>query len=102
MQMISLIWLTYLSPHLTLLQTLVMADTMAWLVVGSSVKGMDACVLLSGARMEGPRRETADMGGGMFSWSESLNSLGVGLLGCGKLLSQTQMKVAGVAFCTRS
>ena len=75
---------------------------MTRLVVGSSVKGMDACVLPSGVQMEGPQHETADMGGDMFSWSESLSSLGVGLLGCGKLLSWMQTKVAGMVFCTHS
>ena len=67
-----------------------------------SVKGMAACVLLSGVRMVRPLHGTADMGGGTFSWSELLSSLGVGSLGCGKSLSQMQMKVAGIAFCTRN
>ena len=71
-------------------------------MVGLSVKGMAACILPSGVRMVGPLRETADMGGGTFSWSELLSSLGVGSLGCGKLLSQMWTKVAGVAFCTCS
>ena len=38
----------------------------------------------------------------MFSWSESLSSLGVGLSGCGKSLSRMQTKEVGVGFCTRS
>ena len=36
------------------------------------------------------------------SWLESLSSLGVGSLGCGKSLSLMQMKVVGVEFCTHS
>ena len=38
----------------------------------------------------------------MFSWLESLSSLGVGSSGCGKLLSLTWKNVVGVGFCTRS
>ena len=34
-------------------------------------------------------RGTAGMGGGMFSWSESLSSLGVGSSGCGKRMPAT-------------
>ena len=34
--------------------------------------------------MGGLGRGTAGVGGGMFSWSESLSSLGVGSSGCGK------------------
>ena len=34
--------------------------------------------------MVGLGRSTSGTGGGMFSWSESLSSLGVGSSGCGK------------------
>ena len=50
--------------------------------------------------MDGPGCGTVCMGGGMFSWSDSLSSLGVGSSGCGKSLSWTRMKVVGVGFCT--
>ena len=98
-QMISSNSPTYMSPQLTLLCTLVMVAKKAWLVAGSSVKGMAACVLPSGVQMEGPGHETACVGGAMFSWSESLSSQGVGLLGCGKSVSLMQTKVMGVLFC---
>ena len=39
--------------------------------------------------MEELGRRTAGAGGGMFSWSESLSSLGVGSSGCGKRILAT-------------
>ena len=102
MRMISLIWLTYVSPWWTVFRTLVMAARMAWFVVASSVMGMAAWTLPSGVRIVGQRRGTSGMGGGMFSWSESLSSLGVGSSGCGKSLSRTWTKLVGAGFCTRS
>ena len=48
------------------------------------------------------RRGISGTGGGMFSWSELLSSLGVGLSGCGKSSSLMRMKLAGVEFCMRS
>ena len=62
---------------------------------------MAAWVLPSGIRMVGPARETACTGGAMFSWSESLSSLGVGSLGCGKSVSLMRtMQISGTCTST--
>ena len=79
-------WPMYASPWLILLQTLVMAETMAWLVVGLSVKGTVACILLSSVWTGGLLCGTVGTGGVTFSWLESLSLLVVGLSGWGKVI----------------